>query len=186
MKMNKKVGWRTLALALTVGLIFMVSAFMGPEIPEDDGTRASVEIHITRIHYDKFGNILHVDHHPGNLTDLGADWIADVLGDADGDQADFIGLTDSVTAYADAWIVLPTEITTGGLARAQGTYVDDGVGAWNITYTFSVTGTESCRRAGLYLQVSGDNLVATDEFAVTNVENGDSLQIIFSISVSDV
>jgi hypothetical protein len=148
------------------------------------GQNVGVEIHIEKSHY-RGGTLLSRDHHPGNLTTFGANYISDVLGDADGDQLDYIGLTNSTAAYNDNWIVLPDELTEDGLTRQIGTYADTGAGTWNISTTFTVTGSNSTQRAGLYHNVAGSTLCATDTFALTNVENGDSLQIVFMISVTD-
>ncbi len=169
-------------------VIFLVSAglLVSPRletIPDVDNW--GIEVHLEHSHYDRYGALLSRSFNPGNLTDYGANWIADVLGDADGDQGDYIGLTNTTNTYNDTWVVLDDEITTEGMTRAIGSYVDTGTGTWNITNTFSITGSNSTQRAGLYHNVAGSTLIATDTFALTNVENGDSLQIVFMITVTD-
>lgn len=146
--------------------------------------RIPPEVHVTWWHY-RGGELLDTGHHPGNLTDYGADWIEDQLGDSPAaDAAKGIAHTNSTTAYADNWVDLPDEITTGGMEKVDGTYVNDGTGQWNITRTFSPTESNTTRRVGLYEAGSG-TLVATDTITPINYENGDSVVITITISVSD-
>jgi len=148
------------------------------------GMDLGVEIHVDMYHY-RDGVLLSHSHHPGTLTTLGQNWIEDQLGDTPAtDPAKWIGLSNDATGPSAAWIVLPAEITTNGLARAVGTYVDDGNGSWNITKTFSVTGTQSCQLTGLYWALAGDFLLCADTFTLVNAENGDSLEIVWSLSVT--
>lgn len=167
------------------------------------GMNFGVEIHVDMYHYRITGytdypislrpdpilipiwTLIDHSHHAGTLTTLGQNWIEDQLGDSPGtDPAKWIGLSNDPGAPSAAWIVLPSEIVTNGMSRAAGTYVDDGDGAWNITHTFSITGTQSAQLTGLYWASTGDYLLCADTFTLVNAEDGDSLEIVWSEAVT--
>ena len=58
----------------------------------------------------------------GDDNDLGLTWFC---------------LSNNETVVDTDWVVLPNEITSGGLARAQASYVSTGTGTWNMTYTWT-------------------------------------------------
>ena len=168
---------RILALAL-VGLFLI--PMEGLNFTGDVG----LEIHVEMWHY-RDGELISYSHHPGVLTTLGQNFIEDQLGDTPStDPAKWIAVSNNATAPSAAWIVIPAEITTGGMGRAAGTYVDNGDGAWNITKAFSPTGSGSCRLTGLYWAVAGDFLLCADTFTQVNAESGDTLEIEWSLTVS--
>lgn len=179
--MRKQIGIVLLAL-VAVGAIgvYLNSA---PTLVSD-GTDFSVEIHVSMWHY-RDGILLDYSHHAGVLTTLGANWIEDQMGDSPGtDPAKWIAVSNDATPPAAAWIVIPTEITTNGLGRAPGTYASTGDGTWTITKSFSVTGTQSCQLTGLYWALAGDFLLCADTFTQVNAEDGDTLEIEWSLSVT--
>ena len=179
--MRKRNGIVLLTLVVVVALgVFMMSA---PTIVDEE-TKFSVEIHVSMWHYRE-GKLLDYSHHAGVLTTLGANWIEDQMGDSPStDPAKWIAVSNDATAPVDTWEVIPVEITTNGLTRASGTYASTGDGAWTITKSFSVTGTQSCQLTGLYWAVTGDFLLCADTFTQVNAEDGDTLEIEWSLSVT--
>jgi len=157
--------------------------YVDQDLPED-GLNLGLEVHVTMRHW-RAGILLSTSHHPGTLTNLGANWIEDQLGDSPStDPAKWIAVSNSTDSPSSAWTVLPAEITTGGLGRSAGSYTDDGTGAWNISYTFSITGSNDARLAGLYFNASGNSLLCADTFTPVSVQNGDSLEMIWSCNVT--
>ena len=143
-----------------------------------------MEIHVTMWHYRE-GQPISWSHHTGVLTTLGKNWLEDQIGDSPGtDPAKWIAVSNDATAPSAAWIVIPAEITTNGLGRAPGTYASTGDGTWTITKSFSVTGTQSSQLTGLYWALSGDFLLCADTYNVVNAEDGDTLEIEWSLSVT--
>ena len=172
-----------LVVSLAVALVALSVYNIQLQTPKD-GMNFGVEIHVDMYHY-RDGLLVDHSHHPGVLTTLGQNFIEDQLGDSPAtDSAKWIGLSNDATGPSAAWVVLPAEIAANGLGRAVGTYVDDGDGSWNITKTFSVTGTQSCQLTGLYWAVSGSFLLCADTFTLVNAEDGDSLEIVWSLSVA--
>jgi len=151
----------------------------------------TVELHM-RVEHWRDGKILSVTEHPMTLTNFGKNWIADKLSGASSDffmnNATWIGMSNSTSAVDKAWTILPDEITTDGLARAQGTVTDTGTGTWNVTKTFSVTGIASTKLYGLYLNAyNGATLLAAEQQGEANQKNlasGDTLKITIQGSVS--
>ena len=179
--MRKQIGIVLLAL-VAVGAIgvYLNSA---PTLVSD-GTDFSVEIHVSMWHY-RDGILLDYSHHAGVLTTLGANWIEDQMGDSPAtDPAKWIAVSNDATSPQASWETIPAEIVTNGLSRAPGTYASTGDGTWTITKSFSVTGTQSCQLTGLYWAVSGDFLLCADTFTQVNAEDGDTLEIEWSLSVT--
>lgn len=165
---------------VAVGVVSVI--LVSPPTIVNDGTEFSVEIHVTMWHY-RDGVLLDTSHHLGVLTEIGKNWIEDQLGDSPGtDPAKWIGVSNDGTSPQASWEVIPSEISGSGLARAPGTYADTGNGTWTITRSFSVTGTQSCQLTGLYWSLSGNYLLCADTFTQVNAEDGDTLEIEWSLA----
>ena len=179
--MRKRIGIVLFAL-IVIGVLGVM--LVSTPVLVEDGTNIKVEIHVTMWHY-RDGTLLDTSHHAGVLTTLGANWIENMLGDTPGaDPAKWIAVSNDPGAPSAAWIVIPSEITTNGLGRAPGTYASTGDGTWTITQSFSVTGTQSCQLTGLYWTLAGDYLLCADTFTQVNAEDGDTLEIEWSLSVT--
>lgn len=150
----------------------------GQRIPLD------VEVHLEMWHW-RDGELLAYSRHAGVLTDTGKNWIEGILGDADGDQGDYIGLSNNTGSPDSGWSILPDEITTGDMGRAIGTYTDDGDGQWNITKSFSPSETNSTQLVGLYYSAySASSLIASDTVTLINYESADTVQLRWTVAVS--
>lgn len=160
-----------------------------PVSDEGESLPLAIEVHCELWHYDEEGNLLDYSHHPGTLTNLGKNYTRIKLAGVDdaswGLNGTYIALSNSSSAPSAAWTSIPDEITTGSMGRASGSYTDNGVGAWNVTNTFSPTETNSTQLVGLYYN-SGvtATLIASDTITLINYESGDSVEIRWSISVS--
>ena len=160
-------------LALTVGLLF---PYNNPDV--------LIEVHLEMWHY-RNGVLLDYSMHPGVLTNGGADFAEDQLGDSPAtDPAKWIGVSNDATAPSAAWTEIPNEITTGGMGRAVATYTNDGVGQWNMTVTYNPTASGSCQLAGLYWSLAGTTLFCSDQFSQVNYEDGDTLELKFSLTLA--
>ena len=147
------------------------------------------EVHCEVEQRDAEGNLISRTFHDGTLTTIGKNWIEDQLGDSPAtDPAKWIACSNTTDSVVVGWTELPDEITTDGLARAAGSYASTGDGAWNETYTFSVTGTNSTVCYGLHWAASGDNnlICAENQGAGNrkNVNDGDTLKVTWQVSVS--
>lgn len=121
------------------------------------------------------------------VTNIGLDKIELELGDAGTtDEANYISLTESATSPSASWTILPSEIASGGLTRALGTYDSTGTGAWRIQKTFTASASFTVRTAGLNWASSGDNnLLAAVAFGtVATLASGDTLNVTWTCSVT--
>jgi len=148
------------------------------------GVDIPVDVHFELYHY-RDGVLIDYCRQAGVLTTVGKNWIEDQLGDSAGTEADWIGLSNSTSSPSSAWNIIPSEITTGAMGRAQGTYADNGDGNWNITKSFSPTESNSTQLVGLYYSDwPATTLVCSDTITVTHYQNGDTVEIRVNISVS--
>jgi len=148
---------------------------------------AKFELHMTVAHW-RGGKLLSETYHAMSLTTLGKNWIEGILGDSVGaDVAKYIASSNSSDTFSAAWSAIPDEITTDGLSRAAGTYADTGDGTWNVTKSFSVSGTNATKLYGLYYASSGNYLLAAEqqgEGSQKNLNSGDTLEITVQGTVS--
>lgn len=94
-------------------------------------------------------------HHEGYnlLTNTGKDWIEQQLsGSVNASQcAKYIALSSDTGTPQATDTVLTGEITSGGLARAAGTYTSTGVGQWKVEKQFTATATHTAvQKSGLF------------------------------------
>jgi len=153
-----------------------------------------LELHMTVAHY-RNGVLLSKTYHAMSLTTFGKNWICDNLAKVGGDNvsksATYIALSNDSSAVSAAWTCLPNEITTDGLSRANGSFTDTGIGTWNMTKSFSVTGDNSTKLYGLHIDSYANwpngGLIAAEQQGVgnqKNVENGDTLQVTVQGTIS--
>jgi len=169
---RKKIGF-VVIIFIVIGLIMLPTS---PDI--------RYEIHMTvTVHRD--GKQIYYSHHAGVLTTLGLNWAEDQLFDSPGtDPAKWIGLSNDASSPSAAWTAIPNEITGNGLARAPGTYVDNGDGECNVTKTFTATGSQSVQLAGLYWALTGDYLFCSDTMSPVSLQANDQLSVTFTITMA--
>jgi hypothetical protein len=99
----------------------------------------------------------------------------------------YIGLTNASISPSPTDTSLSGEITTNGLARAQGTYAHTaGTNTTTISYTFTASGTQSCQAAALFTAagppVSG---IMNHELTFTqrSLISGDTLAVTYTITL---
>lgn len=100
--------------------------------------------------------------------------------------ATYIAVGTGTNAFAAGDTALQTELASSGLSRANGTASRVTTSVTNdtaqVTYTFTVTGTQAVTEAGLLNAASTGTLFARQTFSAINVVNGDSLQITWKLS----
>lgn len=145
-------------------------------------------IHVT-VYVQRIGDEepVYWDHHAGTLTVIGKNWIEDQLGDSPStDPAKWISLSSSTASPLDSWTQIPSEITTGGLERAVGTYASTGDGVWTLTYQWTASATHNdVQLTGLQYGDTGDgNLLGADTFSPLTLSSGEKLTVVYTITVS--
>ena len=155
----------------------------------DDLLEADIYLHTNRYVTvtDKDGNVKFYDEGHNTFTNAGKDHVKLFLGNSAqaGEPAAYYIAVGNGTAPGAASTTLDSEIAESGLTRAAGTYTSTGTGAWKLEKVFSVTGTvNSINSTALLNASSSGTMFAGDTFANTNVQNGDSLNITWTLSVS--
>lgn len=149
-------------------------------------------VSVDAYHYDEAtGTYIQFYHDESSnlVTTIGLNWIEDQLGDSPAtDPAKWISVDTSTSSPAAGWTQLPTEINSGGLSRAAGTYTSTGDGAWEIAVTFNSVATHTdVQLTGLHwvsTPASNNNLMAANTFTPVTLGNGDTLTVTWQLSVS--
>lgn len=124
------------------------------------------------------------------LTDDGRDFLHQQGYETTGlgtNGANYIALTSDTGTPAVTDTTLASEITTGGLARAQGTVAHTtGATTTTIQYTFTATATHSAvQKSGLFTAASAGIMVHEASFMSVNLQSNDQLQITWTITLSE-
>lgn len=129
----------------------------------------------------------------GNLiTDIGETWLRDwaacsASNTTSRDGARYISLTNTGSPAA-SWTKLTSEVTANGFDRQEGAvtwWTNGGDAAFNVTKTFTATGTQQLQTAGLNWVATDDsdgNLFAAASFTQTTFNAGDTLTITWTIT----
>jgi hypothetical protein len=191
--MNKKLMLTLSAIvviaiivSVTIGFYFGQTIQRNAYLTVDVGTHS---FHVTA-YIQRVGDAEPIfwSYHAGVLTTIGKNWIEDQLGDSPSvDPTKWISLSTSASAPSAAWTQIPTEITTGGLARAAGTYASTGDGIWTISYQFTASETHTAvQLVGFQWAITpldGD-LAWSDTITPVTLNSGDKLTITGTTTVS--
>lgn len=182
------------AVIVLLGLVGAIAAYVGDsEQPPETGTTLAIRgrVVVEAYHYDEATgtyDLFYREESSNLIVDIGLDWIEDQLGDSPaGDPAKWISLSSDTGSPAAGWTQIPSEITTGGLARAAGTYSNQGVGVWDIANTFTATAAHTdVQLTGLQYASSGDgNLMAANTFTPVSLAIDDALTITWTLTLSN-
>jgi len=186
--MNKKatlLGISALAL-LAIWAVFSVS----PTISDDlyqifESPKYEAVVHVT-VERPGVGVIYEYSGH-NVLTNSGKEFIEQELGDsgsATTEVANVIALGNGSAPTATS-TSLDSEITGCGLAKATGTYTDDGIGQWNITKQFTSTcNNELVNTTALYTSASS-TMFAGDAFSSgVTLQSGDQITVTWNIQIT--
>jgi len=180
-----------MALALTGALILVPMMYVPPVDPTLNppiGFHYFVTISVHRAgEPEDLWQILYQGV-PNLLTNNGLTYIKQQLGNvavSNSSVGRYISLSETSDEPTASWVVLPDEISTSGLARAEGTYTSTGTGTWTIVKTFTSEDTFTVKVTGLHHASSGSgNLIAVVQFTTpVTLADGDSLQVTWSCSV---
>lgn len=138
-------------------------------------------------HRNKDGELLAMGESTNLRTTVGADWQADVMGNSTQPaSARWIGLTTNASAASAASTTLTSEIASGGLTRAVGTYAHTAsTSSYTITVTFTASATHTAvHRAGLFNAISSGTLVfETVLSSDVTLVSGDTLTITWTVNI---
>lgn len=184
-KLNKLT--KILTVTLIAALAFTIGYAVNPiAVHQNPSVSYNVQVFKDGIQISEAGNV---------ITDIGEDWIADWIGLAGADNttarsaAQWISLSNDASPDA-SWTKLTNEVAANGFTRALGdvaAWTNSGDSAFNVTKTFTATGTQQLQCAGLNwaeTAESDNNLFACAAFTQTTFNSGDTLTITWSITIN--
>ena len=143
---------------------------------------SSTEIHLW-VEQFRNGTLISATYHAMSITNFGKNQTRDLLGGVNTNAMLYLATSADATAFDATWTALPNEITTNGLDRQLASYVLDpsGNGKWNVTYTWTATGTQSTQLYGIYSTAySGATLCYAEQQGAGSAKNmltGDTLKL---------
>lgn len=137
---------------------------------------------------NRFGIIKSESETTNIRTNVGIDFVAEALGDSGGQPApaDFIAVTEDVTAPAAGDTTLASELTVDGLDRTQSTFSHTASAtSYTIENTFSVTGgPHTVAKSGLFNALAAGTMVFEALFGSTaTVTTSDTLTVTWTINI---
>lgn len=97
----------------------------------------------------------------------------------------WIALSDDSLVETAASTTLSNEIVANGLARAQGTVSHTpGAATTTIAKVFTATGAQTCQKAALFTAASAGIMNHPLAFTQRSLQNGDTIQLTYTITIS--
>ncbi len=118
-------------------------------------------------------------------TNAGLDWQASVMGSTSTPPAtcNYLALTATAITPAATDTSLSGEITTNGLARAQGTYSHTtGASSYSIAHTWTATAAQSADAAGMFNAASSGTMCFENTFTSVSLQANDTLTLTWTVN----
>ena len=124
------------------------------------------------------------DHTSHNLrTNAGINWQYNQMAGTAAAACTYIALSNDSGTPAATDTSVASEITTNGLARANGTATHtSNATSYTVAYTFTATGTQSAQKAGLLNAASSGTLCFENTFTQVSMASGDTLTVTWTIN----
>jgi hypothetical protein len=188
--MNTQLSRRNILMAGAPAAMILALAFTLPgnsianrSFSEQTGPHGYVVVSVVRGGQE----IYHSEDH-NLITNGGKDFISAQIGSTSPgtNGANYIALTTDSTSPAATDTTLASEITTGGLARAQGAYAHTtGTNTFTVSKTFTASSSfTGVQKAGLFTASSSGTMLAETTFTSVNLNSGDTLTITWTITLT--
>lgn len=143
--------------------------------------------HNVRFRHYRGEKLLREWYSHNTTVNAGLNWVRGVISnnadaEAGVDFMEYVAVGSNNTAPDPTDTTLNTEISTGGLGRAQGTYAAGGTGICTVTKSFSCSGANTVEEAGLFDDPSAGTMLARVLTGTTTVANGDTLEVEWTIT----
>jgi hypothetical protein len=116
-------------------------------------------------------------------TNAGINWQFNQMAGTTAAVCNYIALSNSGATPAAGDTALASEITTNGLARANGTPSHTAnATSYTLAYTFTATGTQSVQNAGMFNASSSGSLCFENTFSQVNMNSGDTLAVTWTVN----
>jgi hypothetical protein len=165
----------------STGEIFGVSVGRHRALVEKPRMRVPNMVHIVARHKD--GTIFY-DQWVHNLrTNAGINWQYGQMAGTTAAVCTYIALSNSGATPAATDTALASEITTNGLARANGTAAHtSNATSYTISYTFTATAAQAAQNAGMLNASSGGTMCFENTFSQVAMQSGDTLAVSWTVN----
>ncbi len=175
------VAFLVLTMGVYIGRQSATTMFHGDAGPDPAG-------HVSVIGF-RDGEIFYEYEQHNLITTIGSTQLRDFLGFSNHTNAAciYLSLSDD-GAPAASWTKLPTEITINGLDRETGTPTVVNATAYQVTYTWTATASDTVDCTGLHWVVtddSDDNMLAAAAISSVSLQANDMLQVTWTVNIPD-
>ena len=175
------VAFLVLTIGIYVGRQSATTMFLGNAGPDPAG-------HVSVIAF-RDGEIFYEYEQHNLITTIGSKHLRNFLGFANQTNAACIHISLSDDgAPATSWTKLPTEITINGLDRWTGTSTVVNATAYQVTWTWTATASDTVDCTGLHWDAtddSPDNMLAAAEISSVSLQANDMLQVTWTVNIPD-
>ena len=197
--MERKISIvRYVLLVLSLGMV--AGSMAAPQMKENGTTNAAVGARVGRHRVmsesaARVPNMVHIvaRHKDGTIfydkwvhnlrTNAGINWQFGQMAGTTAAVCTYIALSNDSGTPAATDTAVASEITTNGLARANGTASHTtNATSYTISYTFTATGSQSAQKAGLLNASSSGTLCFENTFAQVSMASGDTLAVTWTVN----
>ena len=116
---------------------------------------------------------------PNLVTNTGRDQISSAIAQASAGNANYVAVSTSGTTHSAGSTTLTSEITGGGLARAQATYSHTiGADTYSLAYTWTATtGFTNVQQGGTFDAATAGRMSFVSTFVSVSLNNADQLAL---------
>ena len=170
-------------------LVFAIGVYVGREQPSFEASSGSDPAGHVSVKVWRGGEVIHEYETHNLITTIGSTHIRNFLGWANQtNQASiYLSLSNDASPLV-SWTKLPGEITASGLGRATGVTSVVNATAYQVTYTWTATASESVQCTGLHWDATGDssgNLLAAASISSVSLQDQDQLQVTWTVNIPD-
>ncbi|MGH9991485.1 MAG: phage tail fiber protein [Nitrososphaera sp.] len=182
------IAFAAVILAIGTLLIAGTGILENPHVRDEAMT---VEGFVDIMVYDEFGNLKEERHFDNGITNTGFELIADRIAGHSaftGNEANYIALGTSNTAFDVTQTALGAELSGGSYARQQDTDAayTSGTKSFAISATFAAgVATGALQESGLFDASTTGNMMARQTFSTINVGASDSITVTWTITLSN-
>jgi hypothetical protein len=122
------------------------------------------------------------------VVNAGLNWLADIMGKTTtpsvNTQCNYIALTNTAITPGASDTTLSGEITSNGLARAQGTYTHTAnATTYTISNVFTATAPQAAQAGAVLTAASGGTMCFEDTFTAASLQTNDTLTVTWTVTI---
>lgn len=182
---KKKLALTSIMLIAVLAVGFSIGYYQGQLLAVQQDVKYP---HIVNLVVRRDGAVIYNHTTHNIITTIGAKYVRNILGfnnETSQEATKWISLSDDTSPSA-SWTKLPSEFTTGGLARASATMTVINATAYQAQASWTATASFTIRCTGLHWSGtagSDGNLFAVATVPDANVISGDEVTITWIVNI---